>query len=72
MRQEWFNPHNGRHYLVDLYEDLFGDWILIRRWWGARRTGNQNMAMMPSRADALNEVRNIEVKRRSHGYQRVR
>jgi hypothetical protein len=72
MRQEWFNPYNGRHYLVDLYEDLFGDWILIRRWWGARRAGNQKTAMMLSHADALNEVRNIEVKRRSHGYQSVR
>lgn len=27
MRQEWFNPSNGRRYLVELFEDLLGDWV---------------------------------------------
>jgi len=24
MKQEWFNPENGRRYLVNVYQDLLG------------------------------------------------
>ena len=71
MRQEWFNPANGRRYLIELFEDLLGDWILVRRWSGLRRPGNQKMALMSSYADALQQLKGIENTRMKRGYQRV-
>lgn len=71
MRQEWFNPSNGRRYLVELFEDLLGDWVLVRRWAGTKRPGNQKMALMVNHADALHHLKSIEVLRRKRGYQRV-
>jgi hypothetical protein len=71
MRQEWFNPSNGRRYLIELFEDLLGDWILIRRWMGMRRPGNQKMALMPSYEKALDHIKRIEGKRQKRGYFRV-
>lgn len=68
MRQEWFNPDNGRHYLIELFEDLLGDSILIRRWTGMRRPGNQKMALMASYEEALHQLKVIEDKRRQRGY----
>ena len=72
LRQEWYNPHNQRRYLAELFEDLLGDWILIRRWWGARRKGNQKMALVASYAEGLEHLANIDSKRKARGYQRVR
>ena len=71
MRQEWFNPRNGRHYLIELFEDLLGDWILVRRWTGLRRPGNQKIALMTNHVDALRQLKSIENTRRRRGYQRV-
>jgi len=72
MQQEWYKPDNGRRYLAELVEDLFGDWILIRRWWGAKRKGNQKMALVQSYADGIERLANIDGKRKARGYQRVR
>jgi hypothetical protein len=69
MRQEWFNPSNGRRYLVELFEDLLGDWVLVRCWAGANRPGNQKMAVI--QADAFHQLKSIEALRRKRGYQRV-
>ena len=71
MRQEWFNPSNGRCYLVELFEDLLGDWVLVRCWAGANRPGNQKMAVMASQADAFHQLKSIEALRRKRGYRRV-
>jgi predicted DNA-binding WGR domain protein len=71
MRQEWFNPGNGRRYLIELYEDLLGDWILLRSWSGLHRPGNSKMALMTSHADALQQLKSIEDIRQKRGYQRV-
>jgi hypothetical protein len=72
MLQEWYNPQNERRYLAELFEDLFGDWILIRRWWGVKRRGNKKMALVASYADGLKHLANIDSKRQARGYQRVR
>ena len=71
MRQKWFNPENGRSYLVNVFQDLLGDWVMIRRWSGACRTGNQKMAVMPSYAEALHQLKCIEGKRLQRGYHRI-
>ena len=57
MRQEWFNPGNGRRYQVELFEDLLGDWVLVRCWAGAKRPGSQKMALMANQAAALHQLK---------------
>jgi hypothetical protein len=69
MRKEWFNPSNGRRYQVEVFQDLLGDWILVRHLSGSCRSGNQMMAVLPSCHDALNQVKSIDYKRRPRGYQ---
>jgi predicted DNA-binding WGR domain protein len=71
MRQEWFNPGNGRRYLVEVYQDLLGDWVLIRRWAGSGRSGNQKMAVLGNYQEAMKQVNGIAGKRRIRGYQPV-
>jgi predicted DNA-binding WGR domain protein len=71
MRQEWFNPGNGRRYLVEVYQDLLGDWVLIRRWAGSGRSGNQKMAVLSNYQEAMKQVNGIAGKRRIRGYQPV-
>jgi hypothetical protein len=72
MRQEWFNPMNGRRYQVDVFEDMLGDWVLIRRWSGACRSGNQKMTIAKDYAQALQQLKGIESKRRQRGYCRMK
>jgi hypothetical protein len=71
MRQEWINPNNGRHYLVEVYQDLLGDWVLIRRWAGSCRSGNQKMVVLGNFQEAMAQVKGIDGKRRIRGYQAV-
>ena len=71
MRQDWFNPNNGRRYQVEVFQDLLADWILVRRWSGSCRSGNQKMVVLPSYHDALNQVKSIDGKRRLRGYRPV-
>jgi hypothetical protein len=71
MRKEWFNPYNGRRYQVEVFEDLLGDWILLRRWSDFCRAGNQKVVVLASYHDALNQVKSIEGKRRLRGYRPV-
>ena len=71
MKQEWFNPSNGRRYKVEVYEDLLGDCVLMRRWEGCYKPGNQKMAVLSNYDAAMKEVQTIETKRRLNGYVRV-
>jgi hypothetical protein len=71
MHQEWFNPQNGRRYLVSVFQDLLGDWVMIRRWSGTCRSGNQKMTIAHDYADALQQLKGIEGKRRQRGYHRI-
>ncbi len=71
MRQEWFNPLNGRHYFVEIYQDLLGDWVLMRRWAGSCHSGNHKMAVLGNCEEAMKQVKGIEGKRRVKGYRQV-
>jgi hypothetical protein len=71
MHEEWFNPINGRSYLVNVFQDLLGDWVMVRRWSGSCRSGNQKMAVLSSYADALHQLKSIDGKRRQRGYHRI-
>lgn len=71
MRIEWYNSQNGRSYLVDFFEDLLGDWILIRRWRGIKRRGNQKIEFMPNFEAGVAHIDQIHATRVRHGYKRT-
>lgn len=71
MRRKWHNPCNGRHYQAELYQDLLGDWILIRTWRGDRHRGNEKMAVVASYQDGLDQISRIASIRTRRGYQLV-
>ena len=68
MRIEWYNPQNERYYLVDLYEDLLGDWIVLRLWRGSARKGNHKIVPAKSYVDGLDQIKDVSARRLRHGY----
>lgn len=62
---------NQRGYQVELSEDLFGAFILRRRWYGLNnRRGGAKQQVFLNMSDALKEVRRITRTRERHGYRR--
>lgn len=68
MRKQWLNPSNGRHYELHLYQDLLGDWVLLRIWCGKRHRGNAKQSLVPSYQAGLHQVSRIVAVRTRHGY----
>lgn len=71
MRIEWHNSQNGRHYVVYLFEDLLGDWVLLRRWYGSVRRGNHKIVCVKNYADGIIQINTISLKRTRHGYHKI-
>jgi len=62
---------NQRGYQVELSEDLFGAFILRRRWYGlSNRRGGAKQQVFLNESDALKEIRRIMRTREKHGYRR--
>ena len=42
QQQYWQRPSDSRCYQVELRQNLFGEWVIVREWWGAssRRRGH--------------------------------
>ncbi|MFZ2541599.1 MAG: WGR domain-containing protein [Gallionella sp.] len=58
-----------RGYTLELSEDLFGAFILRRRWYGlSNRRGGGKQQVFMNESDALSEVRRITRTREKHGY----
>lgn len=70
MRLEFATDRRG--YLLILEQDLFGAFVLFRRWYGLgnRRGGVKRQIFLDEDA-ALREVRRIERLRFRHGYQKL-
>ncbi|NEX21110.1 WGR domain-containing protein [Thiorhodococcus mannitoliphagus] len=68
--QRWINPDKGRYYLVDLVQDLLGDWTLILSW-GAlgSRGGQMRVMVVASKSAGLEQLETIAKRRRRCGYQ---
>lgn len=67
MRLEWRNERRG--YTLILERDLFGAFVLHRRWFGLHnRRGGMKRQVFEREQDALKEVRRIERTRERHGY----
>lgn len=69
--QRWIHPEKDRYYLVDLVEDLLGDWTLVLCWGalGSRR-GRLRIVGVGSEADGLAQMEDIARRRRQRGYRR--
>jgi len=70
MRIEFRTEKRG--YLLSLEQDLFGAFVLFRRWYGLgnRRGGFKRQIFLEEEA-ALREARRVERLRFRHGYQRL-
>ncbi|NEV65018.1 WGR domain-containing protein [Thiorhodococcus minor] len=68
--QRWINPEKGRYYLVDLVQDLLGDWTLVLCW-GALGSGRGQMrvTVVPSKSAGLDQMEIIAKRRRQRGYE---
>lgn len=72
MRCLWFNPSNDRHYQIDISKNLFGQWEVIRSWWGQKRDGGVLTVPCESLTECLVEWKKIERLRKYHGYKRIK
>lgn len=70
MRIEFRTERRG--YLLTLEQDMFGAFVLFRRWYGLgnRRGGIKRQVFLDENA-ALREVRRIERLRSRRGYRRL-
>jgi len=60
-----------RGYTLEINEDLFGAFILRRRWYGlSNRRGGAKQQVFLNESDALKEIRRITRTRERHGYRR--
>ena len=70
VRIEFRSPRRG--YLITLDQDLFGAFILSRRWYGlANRRGGVKRQVFLDEKSAMREVHRIEGLRKRHGYCRL-
>ncbi|WP_245535902.1 hypothetical protein [Thiorhodococcus drewsii] len=56
--QRWINPEKDRYDLIDLVQDLFGDWALVLCALGSRR-GRLRVVGPPSEAEVQAQVEDI-------------
>lgn len=71
MRLEYTTSTRG--YIVELNRDLFGAFILSRRWYGLNnRRGGIKQQVFLEEVDAMREVTRIQRTRTRHGYQQIR
>lgn len=69
IQRDWYRPADGRYYRVQLQQDLFQSWILIKRW-GKRhsRSGRSMEAVCESYEDGLSQLAAVEKRREQRGY----
>jgi len=69
--QRWIHAEKDRYYLVDLVQDLLGDWTLVLCWGalGSRR-GRLRVVDVASEAEGLGKIEAITRRRQQRGYRR--
>ncbi|MEM6415516.1 MAG: WGR domain-containing protein [Pseudomonadota bacterium] len=64
------SPKNiARYYNMSITPDLFGRWVLVRRWGRIGRGGSQLMQSFDEEADAEDVAREILRKKQKRGYE---
>lgn len=68
MRLDFRSSRRG--YVLELNQDLLGDYVLRRHWFGlTNRRGGMKQQVFVEEEDAMREVARIERSRMRHGYQ---
>ena len=69
IQRNWHRPTDGRYYRVQLQQDLFQSWILIKRW-GKRHSRSDRSIEYPceSYEDGVCKIENIAKRRLQRGY----
>ena len=58
-----------RFYAIDINRDLFGHWLLVRRWGRAGRKGGQSLTMsFETLSDAVSEQSTLQKTKLKRGY----
>jgi hypothetical protein len=70
--RRWIQAEKARYYQAILVKDLFGEWTLITAWGGlgSKRGGMRSTAVVSHEA-GLERIREIDKRRRQHGYRRI-
>lgn len=69
QQQSWHRPSDGRRYQAELRQNLFGEWVLVREWWGAFTHKRGHMENSCESYEAgKKQLENVEKCRQRRGY----
>lgn len=69
QRLTWHKPNNGRHYQVELKQNLFGNWILVRQWGSSKKRGGRRLEIIcDDYQHACQQLQIIQKQRQRRGY----
>lgn len=63
--------NRARFYSMAVVRDLFGDWVLVRRWGRIGTTGRSSTRMYASAGEALSDLSDTSEAKRRRGYSRA-
>ncbi|MEM9817193.1 MAG: hypothetical protein AAF827_12425 [Cyanobacteria bacterium P01_D01_bin.6] len=69
LQRSWQRPTDGRRYRVELSQNLFGEWVLIREWWGvaSKRRGSKKQGVN-TYAEGVECLEAVAKRRMQRGY----
>lgn len=69
LSKSWFNPKTRRYYRAEIYQDLLGDWVLVRHWGAANsRLGNSKTDVITTYEEGLEKLESIIKQRHKRDY----
>ncbi len=70
--QRYYWQTESRYYIAEVTQDLFGQWLLARRW-GSRTSacGNEQRLPVASYEEALHLLKATSKRRQARGYERI-
>ncbi|NEP19321.1 MAG: hypothetical protein F6J97_20915 [Leptolyngbya sp. SIO4C1] len=69
LRRSWYRPTDGRRYQAELCQNLFGEWVLVREWWGvlSKKRGRMEAAFKTFEEGEAS-LATVTKCRQQHGY----
>lgn len=69
VKRDWQRPSDGRYYQAQLQQDLFKNWIVVRRWGTIHsRRGRTLETTCATYEAAVSELMGLEKRRAQRGY----
>ena len=72
IEHSWQRSKDGRRYSILLQQDLFGTWILTRRWGSHRHLTGSKDCYCESYELGLEMLERVEKRRQSRGYVQIK